>query len=1074
MRIRKLFHIMIVAASFFLSSFALANDVAKPHQFTLPEGFSSQCIAGPSLVSHPTMGCFDDVGRFFVCDGAGVNMSAAELEEHLPNHITMLEDQDGDGTFEKSTIFADKMTFPMGAAWYEGALFVASPPNIWRLEDTTGDGIADKRDIIVDSFGYTGNAASIHGCFFSPDGRMYWCDGYHGHEFKDDEGNITSKRKGSYIFSCWPDGSDVRIHCGGGMDNPVEVDFTEEGDVIGTVNILYNRPRVDCLVHWQYGGAYPHREAVLDELKVTGDLLGPIHRFGHVAVSGTTRYRSGMMDGGWDNNFFVTQFNLGKIVRVELERHGSTYSCTERQFLSCSNRDFHPTDVIEDADGSLIVIDTGGWFYRGCPTSQIAKPDVPGGIYRIRRDDMPVVTDPRGNGIDWNGRSSEQLISDLADERFVVREKAIQECVRRGDTMIDSLIRMLKTGNTMARRNALWAITRVMGALDDDSRLQVQEMVNVAIIAALSDREPSVRQTVWRGIGAGVLSRRIGPLDFREATPFETSVQWSDALEGLVNGTEKSAAVRRTAFASLSSRQLTRFNCFAGIQDADGFRTLDREERHAILYGLLTSVPRPHQHKTRVSHLLTAHPEYLIVMNQLYTDGVNATGLSHCLMHGNVNVALIATSIVRKGIATGRFSTEELQQLDAAADARLQKQIGEPDRDLSLMSSIIQTFVDCDKVASTVAKLLAQSNPNDATRMATLKSLASADSVSLHPSWKQPLQNLLSSDEPAKKLAAIQAAGSIGAAHFAPVLTALVHSPEEAVPIRTASLRAVAADRSLFNMEGVFTLLVRLTKDGIPAEQITASQLLSVAPLTSQQLKEVAPLLQDAGPGQLIDLVPLFKGRLPVDLAVSFLDNLENARSLSSLPTIYVSEVVKRFPPELHDRANALLDRMHAQEQQKLLKLDSLIDELKTGNADRGKAVFFSEKAKCSTCHVVGRNEAGELLGKRVGPDLTTIGASRTSQDLLESIIFPSSTIVRQYEPYTLVTVNGRTYSGLVVRDTADSVVIQQATGEPVTVARNDVDELIPATASIMPKGLDEELSAQQIADLVAWLQSRR
>ncbi|MCA9135009.1 MAG: hypothetical protein KDA45_17690, partial [Planctomycetales bacterium] len=196
----------------------------------------------------------------------------------------------------------------------------------WRLEDTTGDGKADKREILVDSFGYTGNAASIHGCFKHPSGRIYWCDGYHGHEFKDKDGNVTSKRKGSYIFSCWPDGSDVRIHCGGGMDNPVEVDFTDEGDIIGTVNILYTRPRIDCLVHWQYGGAYPHREAVLDELKVTGDLLGPIHKFGHVAISGTTRYRSGGMNHNWGDNFFATQFNLGKVVRVELERSGSTYA----------------------------------------------------------------------------------------------------------------------------------------------------------------------------------------------------------------------------------------------------------------------------------------------------------------------------------------------------------------------------------------------------------------------------------------------------------------------------------------------------------------------------------------------------------------------------------------------------------------------------------------------------------------------------------------------------------------------------------------------------------------------------
>jgi putative heme-binding domain-containing protein len=183
---------------------------------------------------------------------------------------------------------------------------------------------------------------------------------------------------------------------------------------------------------------------------------------------------------------------------------------------------------------------------------------------------------------------------------------------------------------------------------------------------------------------------------------------------------------------------------------------------------------------------------------------------------------------------------------------------------------------------------------------------------------------------------------------------------------------------------------------------------------------------------------------------------------------IELSDIVMRFPPELHVQANALLDKLKAAEQQKLRKLDVLIAELKSGNAERGKDVFFSEKSKCTTCHMVGTK------GKRVGPDLTTIGSSRSPKDLLESIVFPSATIVRQYEPYTLVTVNGRSYSGLVIKDTADSITIQQNMGDPVTVSRSNIDELVPSTVSIMPKGLDEALTPQQIVDLVAWLQTLR
>ena len=251
------------------------------------------------------------------------------------------------------------MTFPMGGDWHDGALYVASPPNIWRLEDTDDDGVADKREVLVSQFGYTGNAASVHGCFLGPDGRIYWCDGRHGHEFRDENGEIISKRAGSYIFSCRPDGSDVRIHCGGGMDNPVEVDFTNEGEILGTVNIFYTRPRVDCLVHWLYGGAYPHYERVLGEFTRTGDLLGPVHRFGHVAISGTCRYRGTSLGKEFQNSFFATFFNRGRVVRVELERKGSSFSATQREFLAAEGNHFHPTDVLEDADGSLLVVEIG-------------------------------------------------------------------------------------------------------------------------------------------------------------------------------------------------------------------------------------------------------------------------------------------------------------------------------------------------------------------------------------------------------------------------------------------------------------------------------------------------------------------------------------------------------------------------------------------------------------------------------------------------------------------------------------------------------------------------------------------
>ena len=65
-------------------------------------------------------------------------------------------------------------------------------------------------------------------------------------------------------------------------------------------------------------------------------------------------------------------------------------------FLESDQTDFHPTDAAEDADGSLLVADTGSWYKICCPTSKTAKPDILGAIYRLKKKDVAQVEDPRG------------------------------------------------------------------------------------------------------------------------------------------------------------------------------------------------------------------------------------------------------------------------------------------------------------------------------------------------------------------------------------------------------------------------------------------------------------------------------------------------------------------------------------------------------------------------------------------------------------------------------------------------------------------------------------------------------
>src|SRR5207248_2517536 len=107
--------------------------------------------------------------------------------------------------------------------------------------------------------------------------------------------------------------------------------------------------------------------------------------------SGMMIYRDAGLGADFTGNLFCTYFNTHKVQRHILERDGATWRSKNEDFASSANTDFHPTDVLEDADGSLLIVDTGGWFRIGCPTSQIAKPQVKGGIYRVRRKDAPKV-----------------------------------------------------------------------------------------------------------------------------------------------------------------------------------------------------------------------------------------------------------------------------------------------------------------------------------------------------------------------------------------------------------------------------------------------------------------------------------------------------------------------------------------------------------------------------------------------------------------------------------------------------------------------------------------------------------
>lgn len=139
-----------------------------------------------------------------------------------------------------------------------------------------------------------------------------------------------------------------------------------------------------------------------------------------------------------------------------------------------------------------------------------------------------------------------------------------------------------------------------------------------------------------------------------------------------------------------------------------------------------------------------------------------------------------------------------------------------------------------------------------------------------------------------------------------------------------------------------------------------------------------------------------------------------------------------------------------------------------TGDAKRGEDVFRAKSVQCATCHQI----SGQ--GGQVGPALDDVGLRLSRQELVESILEPSKKIDPRFAAWTAVTADGKVHSGLLVERTDAQIVLRTTRGKDISIPRDDLDELIKQTTSLMPDRLLDDLQDQQIVDLLAFLQSLR
>ncbi len=992
----------------------------------VPDGFSVELVAAAPLVEHPVMAGFDDRGRLFVADNAGLNLPADELLKQLPNMIRMLEDTDGDRRFDRGTLFADKMTFPQGAAWFRGALYVASPPSIWRLEDTNGDGVADRREELVQKFGFIGNAADIHGCFITPTGRVAWCDGRHGYEFKDGAGLTSSKGLAARVFSCRPDGGNVEVFCGGGMDNPVEVAFTSEGDTIGTMT-FYNPDSVrhDALVHFVHGGVYPRKHPCTSEFKRTGDFLPALSRFGVTAPSGLARYVGSDWGEDYRDNLYSTQFNTHKVLRHVLARQGATFTCVDEDFLVSTAADFHPTDVLQDADGSLLVVDTGGWFRIGCPTSQIAKPDVGGAIYRIRRKDGARVADPHGLRIDWAKTSDTEMADLLADSRPVVAERAIEVLTTRGDGAMGSLATALfESTDYRARQNAVWALARIGS---ENARLLLRQ--------ALADDEAPVRQAAAHAVS-----------DLRDA---ESILVLIDMVA------QDEPAVRREAATALG--RLGQAAAVPALLNALQ-QPADRFLEHALIYALI-EINDPRATRAGLAHEHSSvRRGALVALDQMDAGGLTREIVAPLLATDDAALLRSIVEVLAKHPDWADALTGTIDTWLALADPSANQ--------LATARGAVMALIARPAVQKSVADALRGDATCKATRLMLLETIAECELENATAAWTDcVLKNLTATDGDVVRQA-IVTASALDARPFAVRLIEIGLDPGWSSELRVAAWCAAAKAKPLLPDAGFAFLRAQLAGDNPARDRLAAAEALGTCELSTAERADVAGLFQHCGPLEAAWLVRAFERDTNAPTGLALVEVLANSPALMGIPADSLREALKGYPAQVQSAAAKLFEKRPPDERARTAKLESLEAAAGGGDASKGEEVFFSARGACSSCHRIADR------GERIGPELSKIGQIRTRRDLVEAIVFPSASLARGFESFNAVTKDGKVQSGMLSRETATAIYLRTADRVELRVDRGDIEELAPTGTSIMPQGLEKSLSPLELRDVIAYLES--
>jgi putative membrane-bound dehydrogenase-like protein len=936
----------------------------------VPEGFHVSLFAGEPDCQQPIGFCIDDRGRLWVAEA----YNYPNFGTKLGDRIVIFEDVDGDGHFDKRTVFYDKLNYITGIEVGFGGAWVMSPPNFYFIPDRDGDDRPDgEPEVLLDGFGTHANAHNLaNGFSWGPDGWLY---GTHGRT----NWSLPAKPGTPKELRTQYDGGVYRYHpiqhvwepYADGTTNPWGIDWNDLGEafICNCVNphLFHVIPGAHYepwrnRVSSQY--AYQRIPTIADHLHFVGkgsvqeglgsaaeDAAGGGH-----AHCGTLIYLGDNWPDRYRNTLFTNNIHGRRINNDLLRRHGSGYTASHGPDLMRAKDPWYMGVTLRTGpDGSVFASD---WSDTGeCHSVKNTRRET-GRIYKIsygkpsapqvhleRLSDLELV-ELQMHRNDWFVQHARRLLQEHATQG-----RDLSEAAKRLTTLFNERTEVPQ------KLRALWAL-QVVGKLTSEFLLQ-----------QLDHEHESIRA-------------------------------WAIRLLCENGSPSKAATARFQELALMGDSALVRLYLASMLQ------RLRPADRWSIAEALL-------------QHGEDAQDDNLPLMIWYAIEPLVHEDLNRFIgLTARTKIPLVARHIARR-----------VASIPKASDG---------------FNLLIQ-------------QLMTAENDSQSEMLAgMIEGLEGRRAVTMPPAWRETYAKLQAVQNPSARERSLQLALIFDDPTALEMLRRVAADKSADADSRARAIQALVSKRS----GDVATLLLELASD--PATRRVAIR--GLAEFDHPETSSVLLKHYDAyDTPTKQDVAQTLASRLP--WAIKLLDALEAGQVSRNDITAYTARQLYNLNDKpLLARLKSQWGELRTSPAEKTQRIASykrnLTPEvLKKADRGAGRALF---QKTCASCHRFFD------AGGSIGPDIT--GAQRTNLDyLLQTLVDPSATVAKDYQMQVIETTGGRVITGLIVSETKTALTIQTV-NEKVIVPIEEIEARKISDLSIMPEGMLQNLTSEQIRNLIAYL----